>query len=310
MAAQGFSMIQTGNYGGANGLPGTTGPTATPYSSQVLTSTDLSGGGRDAVSGLLQLFNQYGLGTLGPKIVEYVKQGFGTDTIALLLQDTDEWKKRFVGNEARKKKGLPVLSPSEYLATERSYAQVLQQFGLPGGFYDSPSDFADFIGRDLSPSELQSRAQIAANWANSDDPDAIKAAQQLYGFGVGDRAAYALNPDRALPLLQKQANAIQIASAALHQGLGTSKITAENLTDRGVTSDQAEQGYSQIAQMLPTFNELGHIYHDSYTQATAEADVFLGDADAVKKRKSLASQERAAFSGSSKGSAGRSSQSY
>jgi hypothetical protein len=50
-----------------------------------------------------QLFNNYGLGTLAPKITEYVQQGFSPDTVTLKLQETPEYKQRFAGNEITQK---------------------------------------------------------------------------------------------------------------------------------------------------------------------------------------------------------------
>lgn len=309
-SAWGVDMYQTGDWGTSNGLPGTGGPYTPPTSTQKLDTKDLSGADRDAVSALVQLFNQYGLGSLAPKIVDYVRKGYGSDTIALLLQDTSEWKRRFAGNEARRKAGLAILSPQEYLATERSYRQVMQQYGLPSGFYDSPADFANFIGRDLSAQELQSRVQVASQFANSQDQSTKDALRRLYGLGPGDLAAWALDQNRAQPLIERQARAVQAGAAALRQGLGSSREVAERLADLGVTAEQAEQGYANIAEMLPVFSQLGRIYSDDYNQATAEAEVFEGSAEAARKRKGLASQERAAFGGSSRGSVGRASSSY
>lgn len=271
---------------------------------------DLSGADRNAAAALLDLFNQYDLGTLGAKIVDYVKRGYDPDTIALLLQDTKEWKARFSGNEARKSAGLPVLNPAEYLSTERSYRQILQQYGFPKGFYDTTSDFAGMIGRDLSPAELGERAQIYSSWAMNNDPAATSAARRLYGFGIGEIAAYAMDPVRALPLLQKQAKAVSVATAAARRGMDSSRARAEYLVDAGVDQQSAEAGYSQISQLLPTFQQLGNIYDEDYDQTTAEDEFLLGSGAAADTRKRLASQERAAFAGSSRGSVGKTSRSY
>ena len=41
----------------------------------------------------------------------------------------------------------------EYLATERSYRQIMQEAGVPTGFYDQTSDFTKFLASDISPAE-------------------------------------------------------------------------------------------------------------------------------------------------------------
>lgn len=84
----------------------------------------LTGADRDAYLAVNALFKTYGLQSLAGKIYDYVKNGYSSDTISIMLQDTDEYKTRFAGNQARIKAGLPVLSPpSTWLprpATSRS----------------------------------------------------------------------------------------------------------------------------------------------------------------------------------------------
>lgn len=270
----------------------------------------LSGDDRNAASALIALFQSYGLGSLASQIISMVKQGLSEDSIALALQETSEWKRRFAGNEQRKNAGLSILNPAEYLATERAYEAVLQQYGFPRGFYDSPADFAGFIGRNVSASELQGRAQVASQWAMSQDNATRTVLRELYGLGAGDLAAYALDPTRALPLLERTGRAVAAAAAAERQGLRTDRLYAERLADLGITAEQAEQGYSTIAEMLPTFSRLGNIYGYPTSQRDLEEDVFEQIGKAKTKTKKLASQERATFSGASRGQVGRGTSSY
>ena len=119
---------------------------------------------------LSQVFNSYGLNALAPKIKEFVQQGFTPDTVTLKLQETPEYKQRFIGNESRRKSGLSVLSPKEYLATEDAYRQIMRSTGLPKGFYDSPDDFSKFIESDVSPTELKQRVDLAQTAIDNPDP--------------------------------------------------------------------------------------------------------------------------------------------
>ena len=273
-------------------------------------ASNLSGSDRNAADYLIALFESYGLGSLAKQIVSMVKKGWGSDTIMLELQDTDEWKQRFAGNEARRKAGLAVLSPAEYLATERAYRQVLNEYGFPTGFYDSTDDFSKMIGGDLSPSELQQRAQAVTSYINTRDQSTKDALRRMYGLGTGDLAALALDQNRALPLLRKQMQAVSIGAEAERQGLGYTAAKSEYFADLGITAEQARQGYSTIAQGLPALEELGDIYDETFTQGTFEDEVFEGKADAANKRNRLRSQVRADFSGSSRGSVGSSSSGY
>jgi hypothetical protein len=121
---------------------------------------------RDAATILTRTVHQYGLGSLAGQITGFIQQGYSADAISILLQNTPEYKQRFAANDARLKKGLPALSPAEYIATERSYRQVMSAAGLPLGFYDQTSDFQKFLENDMSPTELKSRVDTAAQAVN------------------------------------------------------------------------------------------------------------------------------------------------
>jgi len=260
----------------------------------------LSGDNRDAFAAVSALFNSYGLGSLSGKIYDYVKNGYSADTISILLQDTKEYKERFAGNELRKKAGLPVLSAGEYLATEASYRQIMESAGLPSGFYDQPSDFNSWIGKNVSPSEIQTRVDLATQATILANPNYKKALNAM-GISDGELTSYFLDQKKALPYIQKAAATAAIGAQALQNNLAFDQTYAESLATSGITADQAAQGYSQIAQEAGTMKDLASIYGTSYTQREAEEATFRGNASAVNKRKGLASQERANFSGAAGG---------
>lgn len=257
----------------------------------------LTGTQRDVFAAINQLFSSYGLGTLGPKIVEFIQKGYSSDTISILLQDTNEYKQRFAANTARAKKGLPVLSPAEYLATETAYRQIMRAAGLPSGFYDQPNDFQSFLENDVSPTEIQSRVTAASDFINS----ASSEQKALYSkwYTTGDMIAYALDPKRAAPLVGKSFAAAKVGGAATEQGLSIDKQMAESIVDRGFNSDQASQGFSLIQQNLGNDQKLAAISGDNITAYDEMRETFFNDASVTQKRNRLASQERGRFSGSS-----------
>ena len=257
----------------------------------------LSGSNRDAFMALNSLFKTYGLDSLAGKIYGFVKNGYSPDTISILLQDTSEYKTRFAGNEARKAAGLAVLSPAEYLATEASYRQIMQQSGMPASFYDQPSDFANWIGKNVSPSEIQSRVDLATQATALANPGLREALNQM-GIDDGHLSAYFLDQTKALPILQKAAATAQIGGEALNQGLAFDQAYAEQLATQGITQSGAQQGYQQVAGELGTLGNLGSIYGEGWSQRESEQSVFEGQAAATQKKQRLLSQERGAFSGS------------
>lgn len=264
---------------------------------------------RSAFDEMRSMLQEHGLGMFTPILRDLILDG-NTDPaqINLALQETNEWKQRFAGNEQLKAAGLPVLSVAEYLATERSYAQVMKNYGLPEGFYDDPSDFAGFIGNSVAPSEVQSRVQAYADIAKREDPAIISQLQSM-GLGEGDILAHLMDPERAWPMLERKYKQVTLGAAARRQGLTAGRKYLGHLADLGVTEQQAQQGYGLISEQLPAMGRLGAIYGEDFGQRDLESEVFEQDGDAARKRKRLASRERAQFGGSAgtgRGSLGRS----
>lgn len=247
---------------------------------------------------MLMQLQQWGLGTLGDVLRSLIEGGI-TDSasLTLALQDTQEWKLRFAGNEQLKAQGLGVLSPAEYLSLERSYAQIMRNYGLPPGFYDDPSDYAGFIGKNLSPSELQTRVQAYADLANREDPSTVAQLNSM-GLSRGDLLAYMIDPGRATPLIEQTYKTALLGGAARRAGVVADNSYLGELAAQGVTEQQAAQGYGLIAGSLATAENLADIYDEDYDMRDMESEVFQNNGVAANKRKRLASQERAAFSGS------------
>ena len=261
------------------------------------TAAALTGAQRDANAAVLALFTSYGLASLAPVIMSYIKNGYSADTASIMLQDTTQYKTRFAGNTARIKAGLSVLSPAEYLATEKSYGQIMSKYGLPAGFHDQTSDYQKFIEADVSPVELDQRAQSASDFVNRNDAQSLAYFKQYYS--TGDMIAYALDPKRAAPLVGKAYEASLIGGAAATQGLGVSKLVSEDLAGRGITADQASQGFGIVSADQKAANELSNIYGGGpLTQQDLIDSTFKNDAVATQRKNKLASQERANFGGS------------
>lgn len=265
----------------------------------------LSGDQRNALVAITDMLKEFGLESLAPKILGYVQEGYDSGSIGYELQQTTEWKQRFAANEARKKKGLPVLSPQEYIATERAYRQIMQNAGVPAGFYDSTQDFQKFLERDISPEEVNNRVKAATDFVQRADPKEMARMKQWYT--TGDMIAFALDPQRAQPLVGKAFQAATIAGQADRQGVrGLDKGMAESLAGEGVTREQAQQGFGLIAGEQDNANRLAAIYgQERFSTGDLVDEVFRADANVSERRRKLASQERSSFSGS--GGAGRGS---
>jgi hypothetical protein len=288
--------VQGGKPPQGNGSPVNSVTTTPPNSTLTNMINSLSGTNRDAFVALETLFTSYGLGSLVQPIFNYIQQGYSQDTITLLLQQTPQYQQRFAGNAIRQKNGLAVLAPADYLSLEASYYQVVQSAGLPANFYDQTSDWVNWIGNDVSPTEVQDRVQMAQTATEQAPPDLVQALGQM-GVPQSSLVAYFLDDTKALPVLQTQFNAAQIGAAALRNNLVMDPGRATAMANMGITVDQANTAYQQIGETLPTLEELGRVYNQNYTQQTAENAQLMGSGQAQFETSQLAAEESASFNG-------------
>ena len=257
---------------------------------------------------LYQQFSQYGLGALVEPLKDLVQQNVSPSEFALRLQQTDAYKQRFSANTDRIAKGLRALSPAEYIGLEDQYQNIMRNYGLPANYYakdsmGTQSGFNQLLANDVSASELEDRVTTAQSRVMNANPEVKQALKQFYpDITDGDILAYSLDPTKALTDIKRKVTAAEIGGAALGAGLSTSQTAAEGLVGYGINKAQAQQGYSSIAEFLPTGQKLSQIYQESpYTQQQAEQEIFnLADsAAAAKKRKRLSQLETGTFAGSS-----------
>jgi len=204
----------------------------------------------DAFSRLRALLNRVGLSELEGAVQGIITGGTvdlsDSDAILFALRDQPAYQKRFAANAARAKKGLPELDPSTYVSLEESYRQLMRSNGLPLGFFDEASDFQTFIEGDVSPMELQDRIEQGYAKVRDADPEVKRQMQQLYGVDDTALTAYFLDPQKAAPLLTRQARAAQIAARGKEQaGLQLTAETAESLAARGITPEEAQQRFAE-----------------------------------------------------------------
>lgn len=261
---------------------------------------NLSGAQRDIYKALEGRFNEWGLGSLVPKIKEYIVQGYSGETITALLQDSAEYRARFKGNEERKKKGLPVLTPAEYLGMETEFKTLFRQYGLPKDMFDSNEDLTKYISNNVSRNEMQDRLNLVRQAVRSDNPAIRDTYRKWYAAGLneGDAMAAMLNPDKALPELERKARAAAFGGAATQQGLGLDRARAEELANMGADPGSALAGYGQVADIQRNAGTLASRYGMDYQgQRDAEDAVFLNNAAASQRIKKLGEREAAEFGG-------------
>lgn len=254
-----------------------------------------------------------GQATLSSKIWEWIQGDKSADWIKLELRKTDQYKARFPGMEAISKKGM-AMSEAEYIATERAYLQVLSTAGLDK-VYGNRADYGRFIANEVSAQELASRVQIARDYVNMYAPASVKQQlRELYGMDDTQMAAYVLDTSegkkKSLAALEteytkRQAQA-QVGGAAIDTGLGISSLLRDEIASMGYNYNQAMAGFGRARTEANPYRRLGQLYGvaTSTDELIQENFGLGGAAEVTTKKKKLASQERAAFSGTSALSAG------
>lgn len=239
------------------------------------------------------------------------------------IYNSDAYKTRFAGNEAIRKRmadgqGRPgdrLLSPKEYIDAENTYRTILQDAGMPEGYYDTPSDFNDLIANSVSAAEFKSRVDTAFDALNNADQFTVDALQRYYGLSNSDLAAYLLDPTKATPVLegkqmtgafglnsrtelQKIYEASEVGGAAARQGLGVDVGMSEEIVDAG-KAGQAEEAFTQAGAANDSLKRLGSIYGEpmDFKDLVKESLSLAGGVESGKKRRKFASKERAAFGG-------------
>lgn len=247
---------------------------------------------------------------------KYVRQGYSGDEVMLMLKNDadykEAWGKRFAGNAARVANGLTELLPASYIAMEQGYKSLMLRYGVPTTLFDDANDFADLIGKDVSALELNDRLGEASAYINYSGNDAVK--QQLrdiYGLSDSEMFAYVLDPTRTSEYLASESrrnmNRANVGGAAASAGV---KLAAEfrdevaKMYESAGTSASfadANSRFTAVATESPMYQRLGALSSVAATSDELVREQFdmAGAGDVAAKKRGLASQERARFSGQS-----------
>lgn len=174
---------------------------------------------------------------------------YGKQLALIAVRGTTAYKTRFKANEYRIANGYTPKSEDEIIGLENAFKTTLRANSLPQGFYDKQEDFNNFIGRDVSPDELNARVSQGYNAVMQAEPGTKAELKQLYGLSNGDIAAFFIDPTRFNQSdAIKKAQAAQVASEARRQaGFTLDVATAEGLaTELGGDRGAAMRGFQQI----------------------------------------------------------------
>ena len=200
---------------------------------------------------------QIGLAT--PGLIAYLK-GLNADgkisdnpyseEIIPFLWDQADFRARFpsIAAQADKRKGDPsakVWSPAEVVAYEDELRNALKGYGVSG--YDVKEKTAKLILGDVSAQEAVTRVNLAAYAATTGPREVAEALMQHEGIGPGDIVSFYLNPDHAQGEIQRKHAVAQMQAWQMQQNLKADWQFSEKVVAQGISNDQAQQAFAQVA---------------------------------------------------------------
>jgi hypothetical protein len=273
---------------------------------------------RSAFALLEKEFTDNNLTSLVPEIKKFMTEGYSAEEASLMLPETTAYKTRFAGNEGRKKLGLPVYNPAQYLVAEQTYRDMFNQFNLSElanqGTYDS------LIGGAVSLDEAKARIENVFTKIDN-APDALKVQLNNYlgAYGVGDptkqRSQVALALLQGTEGVNKLDTNLRKAQIRTGAAMSNVNVTEENvsqlekqLTTSGYSTEQigniAKEAYGNVAETIPLYEKLAQVSKQDTAglaeDLTAEAvNAATGVQLASQRRKKLQEQEQARFAAQS-----------
>jgi hypothetical protein len=250
-----------------------------------------------------------GLPEFAPILEGYVKQDISPTVAPTLLEQTDVYKQRFKGNEARRQKGLQQLDMAGYLNAERDYRELLKQNNLDA--LDNKDTYAALIGGDVSLAEATDRIVNVFNKIDNADAVLKQNINQYFNqYGITDPtiqkqqvALAILGGNQAASALQKKLQKAQLRAGAQMAGLTVTETNVEELQKQAESAGVADvyglakQGFATLAQTTPTTEKLAQIYGEDVTSLQPELQQEALFGLASQRRKKLQEKEQATFAG-------------
>lgn len=238
-----------------------TQPTTTVADQTATQSDQLSAKGIIA-----QTLDAVGLGSLGSWAWQQYLTSGSVDYVMSQLPNQPQFQTMYPDYQQLAKNGVG-MSVQQLHDYNVQMTQLASQFNLPAGFA-TPQIAAQYRLKGWNISAVQEQFKEASAIVNNQLPqEDLNYLQNEIGLSKGDLAAYWINPDHALPLLQNKLASAQIGGAAARQGINLNQDLAAQLANQGVSGSQADQGFGHMATDQQLFHPLPGQPGQSFTQA-------------------------------------------
>jgi hypothetical protein len=215
-------------------------------------------------------------------------------------QASPEFETAFPG--IKRRDGSLRMTAEEYAVTIEGYTNVLESVGLNPRLFRSR--FAELIEGDVSPDEFAvERVDPIYERIIETSPGIMQWYSQQNGLELSFEAilAAALDPDDiGTKILNRQIGMAEIGGEGIEAGFAPDVGLVEQLYERGVTRQEAQQEFATAANYVPVLNVLARRHADPDDDFDLEefvaADVF-NDPSQRRRMRRLMQQERASFTG-------------
>ena len=199
---------------------------------------------KDIVNGYLR---EAGLAALTDETWKQWNAGTSAEQIMDYVRGTKEYAARFPAMATLRSAGRSI-TESSYILKEQADIDMMTTYGIPADIATNRNLLGSLISNNVNQVTLQQRLMAGQDSILSHDKNVLDYAKQTFGLTSGDLLSFVLNPDIALPVLQEKAKAIQIGGAAFQAKQALDANQALSLAAAGVTAQQAQQGFGNIAQ--------------------------------------------------------------
>jgi hypothetical protein len=286
-------------------LNGKVVPAGTAGATLTYTGAGLAGGSKqNAEAAFNTILSGYGLAPnpdLNKLVQKAVAGGWSSTRFALAVQDTPEFHQQFPG--IFKQDGTLKMSPAQYLAVQRQFEAIGAQSGIDVGAKRQ----AWLFRNNVSPAEFQARAQadttLRTNQAyfnafNEERkanglPPLTHADQFKMIMGEGNQEWYDQWQGATTRYAAEQAGLSIKAAGSSYLNINEHLLNKVN--QLGLTEDQAQAGFQDIATHLLTTYPLSKLENYNLSKRRIEAAVFGGPGSAQTRElmKHVLAQEQA-----------------
>lgn len=270
--------------GDLENFPTVTPDVTTPNQTAPAPTSNLTADQQSAKALIDEQLGQYGLASLGSFAWNEFLNGTPISQIMLDIRNTPEYKARFPAMQDLAKAGHAI-SETAYIDYERTATQLMNAAGLPSGFYDQPADFTALLTGNVSTAELKSRLDAYTTAAFQSPPEVRQALQDFYGpQGDGMLTAFFIDPERTLPIVQRDLAAAQAGGYAQSTGFGgITREQAEGLAALGLDASQYQAGFGNLANQQQAIQGLPGQSTGPMSVDAALAAQFGGNAQAQQE---------------------------